>query len=40
MHHGVIALADHSLSKNHVKGASGGITPDTYVAFVIIECLA
>ncbi|KAJ5160189.1 uncharacterized protein N7482_007193 [Penicillium canariense] len=29
-----------NLSKNHVKGADGGITPDTYIAFVIIECLA
>lgn len=36
--------ADHqlsnSLAKNHVKGVSGGVTPDTYIAFVIIECLA
>ena len=29
-----------SLSKNHVKGAVGGVTPDTYIAFLIIECLA
>ncbi|KAK8009611.1 hypothetical protein PG989_000544 [Apiospora arundinis] len=29
-----------NLSKNHEKGASGGITPDTYVAFIIIQCLA
>ena len=29
-----------SLSKNHVKGANGGVTPDTYIAFLIIECLA
>ncbi|KAL4929744.1 major facilitator superfamily domain-containing protein [Aspergillus undulatus] len=29
-----------NLSKNHVEGAEGGITPDTYIAFVIIECLA
>jgi hypothetical protein len=29
-----------SLSKNHVKGATGGVTPDTYIAFLIIECLA
>ncbi|KAL4953256.1 major facilitator superfamily domain-containing protein [Aspergillus filifer] len=29
-----------NLSKNHLKGADGGITPDTYIAFVIIECLA
>jgi hypothetical protein len=28
------------LSKNHVKGVEGGVTPDTYVAFLIIECLA
>lgn len=37
-------LAHHqfsnSLAKNHVKGVSGGVTPDTYIAFVIIECLA
>ena len=30
----------HSLSKNHEKGIVGGITPDTYVAFLIIECMA
>lgn len=29
-----------SLSKNHVKGTTGGVTPDTYVAFLIIECMA
>ncbi|KAL4804969.1 major facilitator superfamily domain-containing protein [Aspergillus unguis] len=29
-----------NLSKNHVEGANDGVTPDTYVAFVIIECLA
>ncbi|KAK8017849.1 MFS general substrate transporter [Apiospora rasikravindrae] len=29
-----------NLSKNHEKGANGGITPDTYVAFIIIQCLA
>jgi hypothetical protein len=28
------------LSKNHVKGAVGGVTPDTYIAFLIIECMA
>jgi hypothetical protein len=28
------------LSKNYVKGVNGGVTPDTYVAFMIIECLA
>ncbi|XXG99586.1 hypothetical protein Hte_005926 [Hypoxylon texense] len=29
-----------NLSKNHVKGQVGGVTPDTYVAFLIIESLA
>ncbi|WWC89134.1 uncharacterized protein L201_004052 [Kwoniella dendrophila CBS 6074] len=29
-----------NLSKNHIKGQKGGITPDTYIAFLIIECLA
>ncbi|KAJ5120982.1 uncharacterized protein N7515_008943 [Penicillium bovifimosum] len=29
-----------NLSKNHEKGVSGGVSPDTYIAFVIIECLA
>ncbi|KAG9673069.1 MFS general substrate transporter, partial [Aureobasidium melanogenum] len=29
-----------NLSKNHVKGAEAGVTPDTYIAFLIIECLA
>jgi len=29
-----------SLSKNHVKGVTGGVTPDTYIAFLIIECMA
>ncbi|KAH9886895.1 MFS general substrate transporter [Xylariomycetidae sp. FL2044] len=29
-----------NLSKNHIKGVTGGVTPDTYVAFLIIECLA
>ncbi|OAL00668.1 MFS general substrate transporter [Phaeosphaeriaceae sp. SRC1lsM3a] len=29
-----------NLSKNHVKGAVGGVTPDTYIAFLIIECMA
>ncbi|KAF3386833.1 UNC93-like protein 2 [Penicillium rolfsii] len=29
-----------NLSKNHVKGADGGVTPNTYLAFVIIECIA
>ncbi|KAJ0418384.1 major facilitator superfamily domain-containing protein [Aspergillus carlsbadensis] len=29
-----------NLSKNHVKSTNNGVTPDTYVAFIIIECLA
>ncbi|KAB8256127.1 major facilitator superfamily domain-containing protein [Aspergillus pseudonomiae] len=29
-----------NLSKNHEKGANGGVTPDTFIAFVIIECIA
>ncbi|KAH7135665.1 major facilitator superfamily domain-containing protein [Dendryphion nanum] len=29
-----------NLSKNHEKGVTGGVTPDTYVAFLIIECMA
>ncbi|KAJ4316311.1 hypothetical protein N0V94_005520 [Neodidymelliopsis sp. IMI 364377] len=29
-----------NLSKNHIKGANGGVTPDTYIAFLIIECMA
>ncbi|KAJ5997475.1 hypothetical protein N7499_006129 [Penicillium canescens] len=29
-----------NLSKNHEKGAEGGISPDTYIAFLIIESLA
>ena len=28
------------MSKNHEKGVNGGVTPDTYVAFLIIECMA
>ncbi|KAI3398515.1 hypothetical protein diail_9039 [Diaporthe ilicicola] len=28
------------LAKNHIKGVEGGVTPDTYIAFVIIECFA
>lgn len=35
-----LRLMRYSLSKNHVKGVSGGVTPDTYVAFLIIECMA
>jgi hypothetical protein len=30
----------NSLSKNYEEGVSGGVTPDTYLAFVAIECLA
>lgn len=33
-------MATPSLSKNHEKGVVGGVTPDTYVAFLIIECMA
>ncbi|KAK7756497.1 hypothetical protein SLS62_001331 [Diatrype stigma] len=29
-----------SLAKNHDEGVVGGITPDTYIAFLIIECMA
>ncbi|KAJ5301137.1 two-component sensor protein histidine protein kinase (dhkk dhkj) [Penicillium atrosanguineum] len=29
-----------NLSKNHEKGVDGGVSPDTYIAFVIIESLA
>ncbi|KAH6657168.1 major facilitator superfamily domain-containing protein [Truncatella angustata] len=29
-----------NLSKNYQKGVEGGVTTETYVAFVIIECLA
>ncbi|KAF2269030.1 MFS general substrate transporter [Lojkania enalia] len=29
-----------NLSKNHEKGATGGVTPDTYIAFLIIESMA
>ncbi|KAF1842428.1 MFS general substrate transporter [Cucurbitaria berberidis CBS 394.84] len=29
-----------NLSKNYTKGLEGGVTPDTYIAFLIIECLA
>ncbi|KAI1138389.1 MFS general substrate transporter [Hypoxylon sp. FL0543] len=29
-----------NLAKNHVKGVVGGVTPDTYIAFLIIESLA
>lgn len=30
----------YSLAKNNEKGVEGGISPDTYLAFVIIESLA
>lgn len=33
-------LTQRSLSKNHAKGVTGGVTPDTYIAFLIIECMA
>ena len=36
----IVLFRQKSLSKNHEKGASGGISPDTYIAFVIIECIA
>ncbi|KAL5339843.1 major facilitator superfamily domain-containing protein [Aspergillus crustosus] len=29
-----------NLSKNHIPGADGGVTPDTFLAFVVIECMA
>ncbi|KAL4886623.1 major facilitator superfamily domain-containing protein [Aspergillus karnatakaensis] len=29
-----------NLAKNHQPGADGGVTPDTFVAFVVIECIA
>ncbi|TLD27976.1 transmembrane transport [Venturia nashicola] len=29
-----------NLSKNHLKGVSGGVTPNTYIAFIIIESMA
>lgn len=29
-----------NLAKNHEKGAVGGVSPDTYIAFLIIECMA
>jgi hypothetical protein len=33
-------LTQLSLAKNHIKGATDGVTPDTYIAFLIIECMA
>ncbi|PYH45927.1 MFS general substrate transporter [Aspergillus saccharolyticus JOP 1030-1] len=29
-----------NLAKNHQDGVDGGVTPDTFIAFVIIECIA
>ncbi|KAK4124533.1 MFS general substrate transporter [Parathielavia appendiculata] len=29
-----------NLAKNHEKGVDGGVTPDTYVVFIVIQCLA
>jgi hypothetical protein len=29
-----------SLSKNHIAGVEGGVTPSTYIAFIAIECMA
>lgn len=34
------AILHQSLAKNHIKGVDGGVAPNTYIAFVIIECLA
>lgn len=36
----LITILHQSLAKNHVKGVDGGVAPNTYIAFVIIECLA
>lgn len=36
----LIIFLHKSLAKNHVKGVDGGVAPNTYIAFVIIECLA
>lgn len=36
----VYLLVQRSLAKNHTEDGSGGVTPDTYIAFLIIECLA
>ncbi len=33
-------LTYSSISKNHVKGAHGGVTLDTYISFFITECMA
>ncbi|KAK4233021.1 major facilitator superfamily domain-containing protein [Achaetomium macrosporum] len=29
-----------NLAKNHQKGVDGGVTPDTYIVFIVIQCLA
>ncbi|KAJ0413501.1 major facilitator superfamily domain-containing protein [Aspergillus carlsbadensis] len=29
-----------NLAKNHEAGAEGGVTPDTFIAFLVIECIA
>ncbi|KAL2841760.1 major facilitator superfamily domain-containing protein [Aspergillus pseudoustus] len=29
-----------NLAKNHHAGAEGGVTPDTFIAFLVIECIA
>lgn len=29
-----------SLSQNHEKSVNNGVTADTYIPFIIIECLA
>ncbi|KAK4234383.1 major facilitator superfamily domain-containing protein [Achaetomium macrosporum] len=29
-----------NLAKNHEKGVDGGVTPDTYIVFIVIQCLA
>ncbi|KAL3455604.1 major facilitator superfamily domain-containing protein [Aspergillus heterothallicus] len=29
-----------NLAKNHEAGADGGVTPDTFIAFLVIECIA
>lgn len=38
--HTPLASAYTSLSKNHKEGQEGGVTPSTYIVFVIIEALA
>ncbi|WRT69888.1 uncharacterized protein IL334_006879 [Kwoniella shivajii] len=29
-----------NLAKNHIEGEEGGVSPDTYIIFLIIECMA